>query len=180
MASSVGHTLTGVVIYHLVRRCRPTSQSGWKALWPFVLLPNLPDIDFLISYLLYADHNILHGNFTHSLGFALLISIFVVPFRLFASATHTFLVSFALVGSHLLLDMTSGQLFTGGKGFGTMLFYPFSEQKIQFPLAIFWGPKRRTMEELFSIENILGVVWELLIFTPIISFLRRHPSKPLP
>ncbi len=179
MASPVGHTLSGIVIYSLVQRLqqKQLTLKDWKVLLPFLFLPNLPDIDFLIGYVLNADPHTMHGGVTHSLGFILLVSVFAIPFRLFGSAIKTFFISFALIGSHLLLDMTSGQLFMGGKGYGVMLFYPFSEQKVHFPLTIFWGPKHRTIEDLFSIENVHGIFWEILIFIPIIFFLRKRQKN---
>jgi len=174
MASPVGHALIGVVIYELSipREKLGSIENEWKPLLPFIIFPNLPDIDFLLGYLLYHDPHILHSGSTHTLAFAVLISLLVAPSRLFGRPFKTCTTTFILICSHLFLDMGSGKLLEGIKGVGVMLLYPFSKERIGFPLILFHGPRSRTVLDLFSMDNIRGALWELFVFSPIIFYFR--------
>jgi hypothetical protein len=95
MASPVGHTLAGVVVFYLSggRRLKRQGHTSWQELAPFLLLPNLPDADFLMSYLLYDNARLLHGGMTHTLAFVAVCSLLIMPSRLFGSFLTTFLLT---------------------------------------------------------------------------------------
>jgi hypothetical protein len=166
MASPVGHTLAGVAIFYLGggRRLRRQGQTSWRRLAPFLLLPNLPDVDFLMSYVLYDNARLLHGGMTHTLAFAAVCSLLIMPSRLFGSFFATFLLAFVLIGSHLFIDMSSGDPISGETGVGVMLFYPFSLERIRSPLVLFFGIRHRTIHDLLSIYNLLAVLWDSFLF----------------
>ena len=181
MPSPVAHTLAGIVAYEVLCRKRgiDSARKSWKLLLPWIILPNLPDIDYFLSYLFFNDPRVLHGGFTHTLVFALLVSLFLVPWKVFGSALATFTIALTLIGSHLLLDMATGKAIGLSSGVGVMLFFPFSEERLSFPLTLFIGPRHRTFSEWFRIENAISMTWELLIFTPILLFLRNSdPRRP--
>jgi len=185
MASPVGHTLAGVVIFYLGggRRLKRQDHTGRQRLAPFLLLPNLPDVDFLMSYVLYDNARLLHGGVTHTLAFALVCSLLIMPSRLFGSFLTTFLLAFVLIGSHLFIDMSSGDPISGETGVGVMLFYPFSLERIHSPLVLFFGIRHRTIHDLLSIYNLFAVLWDfllsLLIITLYSGLRRSHVLKRL-
>jgi inner membrane protein len=137
------------------------------------LLANLPDVDFLIGWVVFGDASRLHSGFTHSLLFCLAVAAAVGLASRHAPVLPGFWRSLALLGSHLVLDVASGHIFRG-PGYGVMLFYPFSMDRIRTPIALFWGPKRRSFAELFGSGNLLGMLWELVIFAPLLLLVSRR------
>jgi hypothetical protein len=179
MPSPVAHTLAGVVAFELLhpRAEDRVTHKSWQLLLPWIILPSLPDIDYFLSYLLYNDPRVLHGGITHTLGFAILFSLFLVPWKIFGSSLATFGIALSLLASHLLLDMATGKTIGLSSGVGVMLFFPFSEERVSFPLILFIGPRHRTFYDWFRIENAIGIIWELLMFAPILFFLRNFRQK---
>ena len=96
MPSPVAHTLAGVVAFELLhpRAEDRVTHKSWQLLLPWIILPSLPDIDYFLSYLLYNDPRVLHGGITHTLGFAILFSLFLVPWKIFGSSLATFGIAF--------------------------------------------------------------------------------------
>ncbi len=172
--------MAGVVIYDLLTgKGRAGSIDDyfkvfkkWKEFLPYLVFPNLPDIDFLIGAILYHDPRLLHYGVTHTLGFAALFSLLMVPFRLFGGPLKTGVTTFFLVGSHLFLDMSSGHPFSRIEPVGVMLFYPFSEERFVSPLPFLFGVRHGTVGDLLSIHNFLAVGWEVSVFV-FLTALRR-------
>jgi hypothetical protein len=131
-----------MVIYYVTSKRQPhaSTPTDWKVLLPYLLLPNLPDCDFVLSYIVYHDTHILHGGISHTLASVILLSVLVAPWKIFGSPLRTFLISAALIGSHLLLDLVSGPEFLAASGRGVMLLYPLSEMRIALP-ALLIGPQ---------------------------------------
>lgn len=164
MASPIAHTLAGLGLFHVVHGHQPKElgRPRWKALAPFLLLPHLPDVDFLISYLLYQNARFLHGEITHTPLFAILAALLIMPFRLFGSRLRTFILAAILIASHAFIDMSSGQPFIGSPGIGVMLFYPLSTQRFSLPITLFYGIRHQTLQGLLSIHNLFAVLLDTL------------------
>jgi inner membrane protein len=173
MASPLGHSLCGVLLGEALRR-PPDPAPGKSRLtpWlPYLILANAPDVDFIIGYLMFGDAGAIHSGFTHTLLFALtLAGIAALAHRRFP-VWPPFWMSLALVGSHLVLDAASGKTFLG-PGYGVMLFYPLSMERIRTPIALLWGPKHHTLAEVFGMENALGMLWDAAVFLPPVLLLR--------
>ena len=179
MASPVGHSLCGVLLGELLRKPGPPAEAadGRRARAAWIVLANLPDVDFLVGWIALGDPGALHSGFTHSLLFCLAAAALIGA----ASRRFAFLPGFwptlAIVGSHLVLDSASGHLLMG-PGYGVMLFYPFSMDRIHSPIALFWGPKHHNFAELLGLPNFLGVLWEVLVFLPpLLLVLRRSRAR---
>lgn len=173
MPSSVAHSFAGIFIHQLWSRNKPRQSAlhkDWKALLPFLLLPNVADIDWFISYLVFNDPKVLHSGITHTLGFVLIGALLLAPLKIFGSPQTTFALSLALLGSHLVLDMATGKTLGGSDSYGVMLFYPFSSARMGFPITLFLGIRHRTFDDLFSRTNVARVLWEFLVLTPLIYF----------
>ncbi len=171
MPSSVAHSFAGIFIHQVYCRNKPEAISlrkDWKALLPFLVLPNVPDIDWLISYLLFNDPRVLHSGITHTLAFAVIAAALLARWRIFGSPLATFTVSLTLLSSHLLLDMATGKAIGGLDGFGVMLFYPFSSERVSFPITLFLGIRHRTFNDLFNMKNVMAIFWEFLVLTPMV------------
>jgi inner membrane protein len=142
----------------------------------WALFACLPDVDFLIGWIAFGDWGRLHSGFTHSLVFCVAVALLAAVARKRFALLPGFWTALALVGSHLLLDSASGHLFMG-PGYGVMLFYPFSMERVRSPIALFWGPKHHNLAELLGLPNFLGVLWEILVFLPPLLLVLRRKRK---
>jgi len=172
MASTVGHSLSGICIYALVSQKilrSPIFHDG-KGLFLYAFLANLPDIDFLIGFLFYGEFNAIHGGVTHSLFFLITISVLLGGMgRVWPYSLNPWRVFF-LVGSHDLIDFFSSSALGFHPAYGIALFYPFSSEKIGAPISLFYGVRHKDLDQLFSFDNIRGIFYELVIFVPVMVF----------
>ncbi|OQX95489.1 hypothetical protein B6I21_05145 [candidate division KSB1 bacterium 4572_119] len=134
MASPVGHSLFGYVIYDLARQKR--DQINWREFLYFVIIANIADIDYLFGFVV-GKPNQYHHQFTHSIAFAVLVSIAVtllsrwknheISLRFFSATLITYC-------SHLIVDF-----FTVDTSFpfGEQLFWPFSGRYVLSPVSFF-------------------------------------------
>jgi membrane-bound metal-dependent hydrolase YbcI (DUF457 family) len=135
----------------------------------FGTLSMLPDIDYLWSlrkspFFGGAD---LHGQHTHSLGFAVAVSLLVgatVGPRLYGRI-RTGLFSFLAVSSHILLD-----LLCRGRSNALRVFWPVSEWECTLPLG--WQPLKAArydgsdLLKLMLFEALLGLPILIWAFWP--------------
>ena len=173
MASPVGHSLCGISLYLLLKQRGnlDSIKKDWRVILLFVILANIPDIDFLIGMIFFGHANAIHGTITHSILFALVGSVVVA--LIYRSKSHeAFLgilyASMILIVSHDLIDVFSAKkigFYTSGEG--AALFYPFIGHKIHSPLALFYGIGHKDFAQLTSIRNLWTIVFEILIFIPI-------------
>ncbi len=127
-----------------------------------IVLANLPDLDFLPGCF-DGNANHLHRGFTHSLTFAILISLALsCAWRIVPGFWRSTLLYFTAYSSHLLIDF-----FTGTKigwthtGFGMPLFWPWSKE-FSSPLILTFGVRHKTFAALFSLDNVWSCAFELL------------------
>lgn len=68
MASPIGHSLAVFFGFFLVRENAEFLKyySSKKLIITAIIVANLPDVDFILGYLIYQDFNALHLQFTHS------------------------------------------------------------------------------------------------------------------
>jgi hypothetical protein len=183
MASSVGHAMAGACLYLLAGetveegRGRAAVAQGGRArgILFYAFLANLPDVDFIAGMALYGRANALHGMVTHSIAFAVVAAAVAAVLR--RAGGYGFLGSLCVyaltVASHDVMDALSGRAvgFTGGEG--VALLYPFVERKISLPVSLFHGVRHRDLSQLASMENLLVVFVEILVFAPLITAIAR-------
>lgn len=173
MASTVGHSMAGLAI------CLAATPKGGvgrllredKArIAGYMLLANLPDLDFLAGAVLYGDAEKIHGGVLHGLPFAALVAVALALAIPAASRLRSFLVYFAVIASHDIID-----LFTSYRGVGRVettgaaIFAPFVERKITMPVALFFGPTHGTLDKLVSLHNVAVVAYEVALFSVVIG-----------
>jgi inner membrane protein len=170
MASTVGHSLAGFAVYLATT---PRDRLNRAALWRdrgriafFMFLANLPDLDFLIGFLVWGDAERIHGGVTHGLPVAAAIAAALAfAFPAGMSRARSFLVYFAVVASHSLID-----LFTSFHGigfvptYGVTILAPFSDAKVILPVSLFLGAGHGSLEKLLSLHNVAVVVYEVVVF----------------
>jgi membrane-bound metal-dependent hydrolase YbcI (DUF457 family) len=178
VATTLGHTLAGAVLAEwTARRPRGAPVSRRTALVLCCVLANLPDLDFLASYLIIGDPRRLHGGVTHTLLFVLVGSLLFAVGRWFGSFGRTFVLGGMALGSHLVLDFFAGQSLGVADGWGVMLFYPFSESRLESPVKLLFGARHRDVRALLSRENAFALLWEAAVFLPLLWLSARNPRR---
>lgn len=177
MPSPIAHSISGYVLSQgLIHRERALFKhsiftSPLVVLYA-VAIANVPDLDFLPQWILGLDS---HRGPTHSLGQALLWSL---VFSLIAMALRRslfkpiLLLTFALYGSHLLLDV-----FTSG-GDGLPLLWPLSDVSFHSPISLF--PAVHHSRGLFDPSHFVFITFELLYSVGLLWGLKRwkHRLRP--
>lgn len=117
MPLPVVHSFAGYSIYKL---SLPASRAkNWKMAGLMMTLANLPDLDYIPGMIMGAPE-LFHRNVTHSLGFAVGVSLTVAGIaKLWKKLPFVkmFLISSSAYFSHLLLDYITGSV--------KFMFWPF-------------------------------------------------------
>lgn len=169
MPSPIGHTLSGLILYRVLNRKSPTGSPGtgfdWKWMLFFLVLANLPDLDFIVlTEHGFRYNDLYHHGPTHSVGFAAfcgLVSLAVIGLRRgFSLGLKAFGVAFAAVIIHVVLDYFGIDTYSAN-GIGVPLLFPFRSDYYIFPYAFFPVPDRSAV---FSLHNAATGVFEVLFF----------------
>lgn len=163
MPSPIGHSLMGLVLLILRRRIGRWREllSYWKEGIGFVLLANMPDVDFfnpeLRKFDLLSPH---HHGAIHTFSFAFLIATAVLLFRQRKVQRWEFGLwgwSFTAVSSHLLLDLFFSNVTEPP---GMAIFWPFYDQRIILPVHWYYYWER---SDIVSMANLIPVAGEFLV-----------------
>ena len=184
MASPIAHSFAGLwsLLFALARYRSQIGESWRRYLAPFlvfVLLANLPDFDFLIELGSHAGE--VHRGLSHSLLAAVVVSLGVGSvWRVVPRFWDSVLLYFIAYGSHLLMDLFTGRsLGWTQSGSGIPLFWPW-RQEFSSQFVLFYGVEHANVAALFSIDNLLSCVYELLIcgtLTVVLLFLWKPKLK---
>jgi inner membrane protein len=167
MPSPVAHSLMGYIIY-LLSTMRASSRKGLLFL-VFILVANIPDIDFLPGILM-GDIRRFHHGITHSILFSIYFGLLISSvcyLKRIERFNRAFTLAFALYFSHILLDY-----FVLSPGRGVPFFWPFSAEKFMIGFVIFptfnYVSPDGTLT-IFSFHNLRTMIVETLILTPFIA-----------
>lgn len=174
MASTVGHGLCGVALALTLA----VANKQYRAALPLrelafvAVLANLPDIDFLLGMIFFADPQHLHGGFTHTFAFALAVGAVIGLWlkRWWALERPWWFYSL-VVASHPVVDSLAGPNVGLNATKGYALLWPLSEQRLPMPVTLFPGPRHDTVARLFSAHNIWVVVYEIAVFGAVLLML---------
>lgn len=159
--SPVAHSAIGFLGWQ-----KSASQRDLKSLAIFVLVSNLPDIDFLLFQMLAKTGENLHQFYTHNLMFTLLVPLCFFPFLRHARERLALVL---VSGSHLLLDII---MVDPVAPIGFPVFLPFWERS--FNLGIFPNLLRNDVGAVFSLHNAAVIGLEVLIVVvPVLILCRR-------
>ena len=159
--SPVTHSAAGLLGWQMA-----AEKKNLKTLFLFILLANLPDLDF-VFYLLLGEKIVgLHQYFTHNVFF---VGLTALAFWPFFKTKKERLVLLLVAFSHLGLDVLT---IDGVPPIGFRLFYPCSQQLFNF--GIFPNLLKGTWGEVFSWHNLQVVCFEtLLSLVPLFLAFRR-------
>lgn len=179
MPSPIAHLGAGYAIYRYYKHKLPENRGS---LWKFprqmlviMGLSLLPDAD-IIAAIIFSDMQNYHNNFSHSLLLAIPVAF------LFAGIFHGiyganfwlwFLICLVSYDLHVIMDALTGER-------GVMLFWPFSQTRIVFPIRIFYG--LQWGEGWFSTRHLWTVFTEslfVLVLTAVVNYFdkRKHTTN---
>lgn len=158
MPSPLLHAASGAAILVLERRTWETRR--WRTATLVLAAALLPDFDFVIGLLL-RDPNRFHAEFTHTLGFSLLVAA-VFGFAAGRHRLRAAVLCLAAAFSHDLLDALTSDT---REPLGVSLFWPLRDARFSFPLlpGVRHGFDHATVTEflraVFSLANLrtLGI-----------------------
>ena len=144
-----------------------------RSVWVWVVVASVfPDADLLLG-LFVDDPNRFHGNYSHSLGSAVMAGC-LAALLCRVERIVTGMLVFLGWASHCLLDSMN---FDGRPPLGVPILWPFSGQAIQFPWTPFPGihhgsegaSTSQFWDEVFSVSNLNTVLTEAVIATVYIA-----------
>jgi membrane-bound metal-dependent hydrolase YbcI (DUF457 family) len=145
------HSAVGLVGWH-----KAVSQKNIKTLFLFILISNIPDIDFFLFIFFSKQELQLHQSYTHNIFFISFFTLFLfLLFRTNKERIGLFLVSF----SHLILDLV---IIDPVSPVGFRLFFPLSDKLVNF--GFFPNFLRGSFGELFSWHNMVTISLETTFF----------------
>jgi membrane-bound metal-dependent hydrolase YbcI (DUF457 family) len=166
MASPVGHTLSGLSLYLLIRGRTGTRLTLLEGV-TVVLVSNLPDLD-LIPGMLAGDSSLWHHRFTHSFFFAFTLSICIILALVLLKGAgeidgRMVVAVGALICLHIGLDFFTED---PHPPHGSQVFWPFSREYFLSPWTFLDRVRREPPNLMMIREWVLIALKEILIFGP--------------
>lgn len=138
-----------------------------KTLLIFLLISNLPDIDFLFFLVIGKKAFAMHQYYTHNVFF---VAVFPLLFFPILKQKWERIGLYLTAYSHLLLDLST---IDGGAPLGFRLFYPISEKLFYF--GIFPNLHKNNLEEVFSFHNLWVSALETVVcLVPVLFYYRKE------
>lgn len=173
MATPVGHSLAGYVVFGLSGETQGPRKARWLLL--YICLANAADLDFLPGTLI-GRPALYHQGISHSLGFALVVSLAVAGVcRLWgASFAAMFALSCTAYASHLMMDFLGSDT---RPPYGIPILWPISGEHFISPIPIFWGVRHAgsaagsTLEWLVALlhpYNLGAIALEVIFLLPFV------------
>jgi inner membrane protein len=171
MATPIGHSLAGYAVCHL---SGPAQDAGRVPLiWLCILLSIAPDLDFLPGILL-GRPAMYHQGVTHSLGFALMVSLMIAVLYTLKGWPFPaiFKLAFFAYSSHLVLDFFG---YDGRPPYGMPLFWPLSMEYFISPVPLFWGVRHAQpssgsilewVDGILNFYNLGAIALEIVLVAP--------------
>lgn len=146
-------------------------EKSLRTLFLFILVSNIPDIDFLF-YLFDREGSRIHQLHTHNVFF---IGFFTLLMFLFLKTRESRIALTLVAFSHLILDVI---IIDPVPPIGFRIFYPVWDRL--FNLGFFPNFLRGGIGDIFSGHNLLTVSLEILVVVaPVLFLCRKHSAVRL-
>jgi inner membrane protein len=173
MATPLGHSLAGYAIYNLARGAQGKPSRGQFLLC--ICMASAADLDFLPGVLL-GSPTLYHQGITHSLGFALLVSLGVAGVcRLRKTPFLTmFGVSALAYLSHLAIDFLGSDT---RPPYGIPLLWPISTEHFLSSIPLFRGVRHAAssvasthqwLDGILHPHNLAAMALEVALLLPFV------------
>jgi len=164
MPSPVGHSLIGLIIFHLFKKVNV--KWSFSIFFLIIFLSNLPDLDF-IPGIIAGEPNRYHHGISHSFGFLFILSgILFFLVKLWDRAKSKMITGwFILLSSiHVILDFFADDT---SSPFGEPMFWPIWSSYVISPISIFFDIRRSNetdqfIPSLFSLHNLKAITIEII------------------
>lgn len=165
----------GYALYDSIRK--DDARFSWRLLLLLMILANLPDIDFLPGLLVGNANQWHHHYYSHSLGAAIVVGV-LAAFFYTKGTDRKFALYFGLLFgayfSHLVLDYFTADT---SEPFGLPMFWPLTSEYFYSPITVFLsvhkiGASDQFFQSLFTLHNLRVVLWEVVVFVPVLSIIR--------
>jgi inner membrane protein len=174
MATPFGHSLAGFAVYTFAPS---VNRNRLNLVLLCIIMANAPDLDFLPG-IIAGRPALYHQGITHSIGFALLISLGAAAvYRLWGqSFPLIFFSAFVAYLSHLAIDFFGPD---GRLPYGEPLFWPISDRYFISPIPVFswlhhvaltYGSTQEWLRGILSVHNIRAIVLESVLILPFALF----------
>jgi inner membrane protein len=173
MATPVGHSLAGYLVFGWSAETQGPHKVRWLLL--YICLANAADLDFLPGILL-GRPSFYHQGVSHSLGFALVVSLAVAGVcRLWGkSFAAIFALSCTAYVSHLVIDFLGSDT---RPPYGIPILWPMSGAYCISPVPVFWGVHHagsaagsmlEWLGALFHPYNLGAIALEVVLLLPFV------------
>jgi len=182
VATPIGHALAG---YAVSRFSGPSSDAGRGSLiWLCIIMSIAPDLDFLPGIIM-GRPALYHHGITHSLGFALLVSLTIAICYALGGWSFPAILTLSCFAysSHLVLDFFG---YDGRPPYGIPLFWPLSSEYFMSPVPLLWGVHhvRSTsgsiaewFDGIFSLHNVGAIAIEMAFVAPFALLARLYSVR---
>jgi inner membrane protein len=175
MPLPVGHSLMGYALYET--SAGEQTQFSWRMVMFFIVIANVPDLDFIPGFVAGEPNKYHHHFWSHSLGAAVvfgLLGALLARGYLKRSFWAAFLLVATIYFSHVFLDLLSKDT---SFPYGVPIFWPFTDVYFTSPLPIFMsvhkgGDSSSFLSSLLVAHNLWVAVWEIVVFIPILSIIK--------
>jgi hypothetical protein len=153
MALPIAHATVGYVVHRLDGR--RTRFVGWPRALTYMAIANLPDVDFLVGFVVGAP-GVYHRGFSHTLVAALVFGAAAgtVSWGVLRERWWPAAVAFAAAyGSHLLVDAFTVD---ARPPTGAPFFWPFSDAYYLAPVTIFHEILIDGRSRLGFVDSVVG------------------------
>ncbi|MDO8413851.1 MAG: metal-dependent hydrolase, partial [Gallionellaceae bacterium] len=131
----------------------------------FMGLANLPDIDFLIGYIVAADVHAFHQGPTHSVLFAVIAGCMAaLIWRRNLSWGLSATVFTLTILSHDLVDIFTGPMLGLHPSYGVPLLWPFYIERVVAPVTLLPSIQHDTLARFLSWHNAAAMLYEVAVF----------------
>lgn len=179
MATPFGHALAGYAAYSTISTSHSRERIELTLLCIFMAMA--PDLD-LLPGLVQGQPVLYHGSISHSLGFALGVSLIIAAIYYFKQKSFSliFKLCFIAYTSHLVLDYLGPD---GRAPYGIPLFWPVSGEHFLSPIPLLLGTRHvgsttaSTLEFIkgvLSLYNVAAIALEMALIAPFILLGRQY------
>ncbi|MGH7273331.1 MAG: metal-dependent hydrolase [Nitrospiria bacterium] len=183
MATPIGHALAGYAVYGLAGRKEDRERLGLVLVC--VTMAIAPDLDF-VPGLLLGRPALFHQGITHSIGFALVVSLVAAAvYRLMRGKGFIGIcfLGFLSYMSHLVIDYFGPDT---RMPYGIPLLWPISGEYFISPVQVFLGTQHAEstsattgawIRGMLHPHNVSAIAWEIVLIAPLILVGRWYRKR---
>lgn len=179
MATPFGHALAGYAVFNASGSTRTRHRLELAVLC--LAMGLAPDLDMIPGFLI-GKPVFFHGTISHSIGFALMVSLAIATIYHFRGKSFSLVVKLCFFSylTHLILDFFNPD---GRPPYGIPFFWPFCGEYFLSPIPLLLGTRHvssttaSTLEffgGVMSLYNIVAILLEVVILLPFILWSRPY------